>query len=196
MQLLFATSNQNKAIEINAALPNNFSVLSLRDIFKDNIEVDEPYATLEENAIHKAQTYAKLSGMNCFSEDTGLEVIALHGEPGVKSARYAGEPSDAQKNIELLLTNLYNTSDRSAQFRTVIALYIDGTTHTFEGICRGNIIQVQRGANGFGYDPVFIPDGADKTFAEMTLEEKNMYSHRKKALKKMLDFFSTINLAH
>ena len=139
MKLLFATSNQNKAIEINAALPNNFSVLSLRDIFKDNIDVDEPYATFEENAIHKAQTYANLSGMNCFSEDTGLEVFALHGEPGVKSARYAGEPSDAQKNIELLLSNLNSTSDRSAQFRTVIALNIDGIMHTFEEIGRAHV---------------------------------------------------------
>ena len=191
MQLLFATSNQNKAIEINATLPDNFTVLSLRDIFQENIDVDEPYATLVENAMHKAHTYAQLSGMNCFSEDTGLEVFALHGEPGVKSARYAGEPSDPQKNIELLLSNLSNTKDRSAQFRTVIALYMDGITHTFEGICTGSIITVQKGANGFGYDPVFIPTGADKTFAEMTLEEKNTFSHRRKALEKMLALFRT-----
>ena len=191
LKLLFATSNQNKLAEISAALPESFSIYSLRDVSNQISEVEEPYDTLEENAIHKASSYAKMTGMNCFSEDTGLEVPALNNEPGVRSARYAGEPSDPQKNIDLLLTKLNDNKHRSAHFRTVIALVLNDQLFTFEGICKGSIINEQKGSNGFGYDPIFIPEGADKTFAEMTTQEKNKFSHRKKALFKMIEFLKT-----
>jgi XTP/dITP diphosphohydrolase len=193
MKILFATSNKNKIAEIRAALPQHISILSLSELTLDNKEVDEPYPTLEENAVHKARTYAAMTGIDCFSEDTGLEVDALNGEPGVKSARYAGEPADPQKNTELLLSRLGNTVERRARFRTVIALSLKGEIHRFEGICEGKIINKQRGNQGFGYDPVFIPEGVEKTFAEMTIDEKNQFSHRKKALAKMIFFLLNLD---
>jgi XTP/dITP diphosphohydrolase len=188
MTILFATTNKNKVAEIIAAVPNSISILSLKDISAEQIEIDEPYETLEENAVHKAVSYAKIFSINCFSEDTGLEVVALNGAPGVLSARYAGTPSDTQKNMQLLLKNLERANYRSAQFKTVIALMLDNRIHTFEGVCKGNIIEQPSGQNGFGYDPIFIPEGANKTFGEMTTEEKNRFSHRKKALQKMIEF--------
>jgi XTP/dITP diphosphohydrolase len=188
VELLFASSNLNKTSEIRSALPQGFMLQSLSDLSRSFPDVDEPFESLEENAIHKARTYAEITGMNCFSEDTGLEVFSLQGEPGVRSARYAGEPGDAQKNIQKLLSNLIQSSDRKAQFRTVIALIMNEDVYRFEGICIGSIICEQKGQNGFGYDSVFIPDGSSYTFAEMNVEEKNRFSHRKKALGKMIEF--------
>jgi XTP/dITP diphosphohydrolase len=188
MQLLFATSNPNKTAEIKRALPDTYHLQSLTDIQLNNIEVDEPYNTLQENAVHKAITYQKLTGISCFSEDTGLEVTALKGAPGVWSARYAGIPASDIKNIEKLLGEMELTADRSARFRTVIALVRNDTYFIFEGICEGHITREPKGQNGFGYDPVFIPEGSDKTFAEMSVEEKNTYSHRKKALTRLIEF--------
>ena len=192
MDILFATSNPNKTTEIKAALPDNISLYSLKDVGVDGIEIDEPFETLEENAAHKAISYSKHLRMNCFSEDTGLEVFALNGAPGVKSARYAGFPSDTGKNIALLLENMKGLNDRNAQFRTVIALVINEKMNYFEGICKGKIIQEARGNQGFGYDPLFIPEGADITFAEMNTEQKNKFSHRKIALQKMIYFLRNI----
>lgn len=191
MNILFATSNINKVSEIKAALPEHVSLFSLKDIDTNISEIDEPYETLEENAVHKAVSYSNLLKMNCFSEDTGLEVFSLNGAPGVKSARYAGFPADTDKNMALLLKNLEDTADRSAQFRTVIALIINDQTHCFEGICKGRIIQQPKGKNGFGYDPIFIPDGSDKSFAEMNTGEKNKFSHRKKAVDKMIEYLKS-----
>jgi XTP/dITP diphosphohydrolase len=190
MKLIFATSNPNKTAEIKKALPDEYTILSLVDIDKkiSSIAIDEPYNTLQENAIHKAISYQKISGLNCFSEDTGLEVDALEGRPGVHSARYAGIHSNDKKNIEKLLLELRGTSQRNARFRTVIALIINEKQYVFEGICDGEISEFPTGENGFGYDPVFIPKGSNKSFAEMTIEEKNKYSHRKKAIAKMIDF--------
>ncbi len=191
MNILFATSNINKVSEIKAALPEHISLFSLKDIDTNISEIDEPYETLEENAVHKAVSYSNLLKMNCFSEDTGLEVFSLNGAPGVKSARYAGFPSDTDKNMALLLKNLEGAADRSAQFRTVIALIINDQIHCFEGICKGQIIQQPKGKNGFGYDPIFIPDGSDKSFAEMNTGEKNKFSHRKKAVDKMIEYLKS-----
>lgn len=195
MQLIFATSNPNKIAEIKNVIPNGYKILSLSDINIADADVDEPYNTLEENAIHKAKSYQKLSGLNCFSEDTGLEVDALHGRPGVFSARYAGIPANDKSNIEKLLSELKGVANRKANFRTVIALSINSNQYIFEGICEGKIIYVPVGDKGFGYDPVFVPIGADKTFAEMTMDEKNLFSHRKKALAKMVAFLKENHMA-
>lgn len=191
MQLLFATTNKNKIAEISAALSCNIQLLSLEEVGLADAEVDEPYLTLAENAIHKALSYERLSGMNCFSEDTGLEVEALDGAPGVFSARYAGLPADSNKNIDKLLGEMTEKTNRKAQFRTVIALRIGSETHAFEGICKGSILTGKHGTSGFGYDPIFIPEGADSSFAEMTTDEKNKFSHRKKALIKLIQFLES-----
>ncbi len=188
MELLFATTNFHKTAEIQKALSGKYRLLSLKDIALTDAAIDEPYHTLEENAIHKALSYQRLSGKPCFAEDTGLEVESLNGRPGVRSARYAGMPVDEHKNIEKLLNELVHTDDRKARFRTIIALTDGGKHYLFEGICNGRIIRNMKGENGFGYDPVFVPEGTDQTFAEMTMEEKNGYSHRKKALDKLIEF--------
>jgi XTP/dITP diphosphohydrolase len=188
MHLLFATTNANKTREIIKALPDNFTVSALSDINLTGTEVDEPYSTLKENALHKALSYHHLSGLNCFSEDTGLEVDALNGRPGVYSARYAGIPGNDKNNIDKLLTELNHNENRNARFRTVMALIKDNEQYIFEGICEGRILTTPIGLNGFGYDSVFLPNGADKSFAEMSTEEKNIFSHRKKALFKMISF--------
>ena len=180
MKLIFATNNQNKVDEIQSAIGNQIEVISLNEAGID-IDIPEPHETLEENASEKSRTIFSITGINCFSEDTGLEVDALNGEPGVKSARYAGEEKNFVKNIEKLLKNLEGRSDRKARFRTVISLILDGKEWFFEGVSEGEIIQDQRGHNGFGYDPVFMPSGSTRTFAEMDLEEKNKFSHRRKA---------------
>ena len=184
--LLFATNNRHKIQEIQSAIGDTIQIRGLEDagIF---IDIPEPYDTLHENAAEKSSTIYALTGMSCFSEDTGLEVNALNGEPGVRSARYAGSRSD-DENITRLLVNLEGKDDRTAQFRTVISLIWKGKQHFFEGICKGRIILVRKGANGFGYDPVFIPDGSEKTFAEMNVEEKNRFSHRKKAAMQLVLF--------
>ena len=190
-KLIFATHNQDKVVEIRSLLDKDFTILSLSEsnIF---IDIPEPYDTLEQNAIEKASVIYRLTNTACFAEDTGLEVNALHGEPGVRSARYAGEHKSFDDNIEKLLNNLKNTRDRSARFRTIICLIVDEKQHLFEGICNGTIISEKRGTNGFGYDPIFVPDGATKTFAEMNLEEKNMFSHRKKAARKLMDYLENL----
>jgi XTP/dITP diphosphohydrolase len=155
-----------------------------------DIDIPEPFDTLHENAKEKARVIRELTGNSCFSEDTGLEVQALNGEPGVKSARYAGEGRNFDDNIEKLLQKLTGLTDRTAQFRTVICLMLNDRTVFFEGLCKGRIIEERRGKEGFGYDPVFIPDGSDKSFAEMSMEEKNFYSHRRKAVDKLVAFLN------
>ncbi|MGC4235481.1 MAG: RdgB/HAM1 family non-canonical purine NTP pyrophosphatase [Niabella sp.] len=186
MTLIFATNNIHKVNEIRNALNNDFEIISLKEAGIDK-DIPEPHDTLEANASEKSQTIFRLTGSNCFSEDTGLEVEALNGAPGVKSARYAeGEPQ-YKDFIDKLLDKLKDENNRKARFRTVISLIINGEEQLFEGICTGKITRERIGTNGFGYDPVFIPDGADKTFAEMTMDEKKQYSHRAKALAKLVD---------
>lgn len=186
-QLIFATNNQHKVTEIRALLGEGFEIVTLKDSGID-IDIPEPYNTLEENAHTKSATIFKMTGRDCFGEDTGLEVYALNGEPGVKSARYAGDGRDFAANIDKLLHNLEEKTNRSARFRTVISLIFNGKEHQFEGVCEGQIIEQYRGTEGFGYDPVFLPDGDTRTFAEMSLEEKNKFSHRGKAMKKLISF--------
>lgn len=188
--IIFATNNKNKVSEIRAVLKDSFQIISLKEAGID-IDIAEPHQTLEENAREKSATIYTITGKDCFSEDTGLEVAALNNEPGVRSARYAGDESDFKKNTEKLLENLKGHMDRQARFRTVISLMLNGKEYSFEGICNGTITNKEIGTNGFGYDPVFIPEGSTKTFAEMTMDEKNQYSHRKKATAKFAAFLNT-----
>lgn len=185
--LIFATNNNNKVEEIRSVLKGLFDVIPLKEAGID-MDIPEPYHTLAENAREKSTTIYKLTGKNCFSEDTGLEVDSLGGEPGVKSARYAGDENDFKKNVAKLLDKLSGNANRQAQFRTVISLILEGKEYQFEGICRGKISTTEKGEKGFGYDPVFIPEGETRSFAEMTMEEKNIYSHRKKATALLIDF--------
>ncbi len=189
MKLIFATNNQHKVDEIRHVIGSSFELLTLKEAGID-IDIPEPYETLEENATGKSMTIYKMTNTNCFSEDTGLEVTTLNGEPGVKSARYAGEEKSFDKNIDKLLDKLKDKADKSARFRTIVSLILDGKEHLFEGTCTGKIIPERRGQQGFGYDPVFIPNGSDKTFAEMSLAEKSRFSHRKKAINKLVAFLS------
>ncbi|MDB5196043.1 MAG: deoxyribonucleotide triphosphate pyrophosphatase [Flaviaesturariibacter sp.] len=191
MKIVFATNNQHKVDEIRAVLPSSLQIITLKEAGID-IDIPEPHDTLEDNAREKAQTIYKLSAVDCFSEDTGLEVAALNGEPGVKSARYAGDDRSFSANMDKLINNLQGKEDRKAQFRTVICLLLNGQEHFFEGICLGRIIETPQGSDGFGYDPVFMPDGADRTFAQMTMKEKNQYSHRRKATDKLVAFLNTL----
>jgi XTP/dITP diphosphohydrolase len=188
-KLIFATNNQHKVDEIRAVTGNLFDIITLKEAGID-VDIPEPHDTLEANATEKSMTIHRLTGENCFSEDTGLEVAALDGEPGVKSARYAGDARDFQENIDKLLYKLQGLTDRSARFRTVISLILNEKEYLFTGVCEGKISGSQKGLQGFGYDPVFVPDGADKSFAEMTMEEKNQYSHRKKAVTQLIHFLS------
>jgi len=187
MEIIFASNNLNKIREINNILGNSFTLLSLRDI-DINEDIPENEMTLEGNALYKARHIFKTSGKNVFADDTGLEVEALNGRPGVHSARFAGENKDSDANIEKLLSLLKKESNRNARFRTVIALILDGKEYLFEGNVTGKIIKERKGNQGFGYDPVFIPDGKSVTFAEMDLEEKNMISHRARAFEKLRYF--------
>lgn len=180
MQLVFATNNPNKIKEIRSLLGDLFEIITLEEAGID-IDIPEPHDTLEENAREKSSVIYKMTGHSCFSEDTGLEVMALGGAPGVLSARYAGEQKSAADNIAKLLQELKGKTDRSARFRTVISLIIDGEEHQFEGVSQGRILEQAQGSEGFGYDPVFAPDGQDRSFAEMGLAEKNQYSHRARA---------------
>lgn len=189
MKLIFATNNQHKVDEIRAVLPSYFEILSLKEAGID-IDIPEPHDTLEENAREKAITIYHMTDTACFSEDTGLEVDALNGEPGVRSARYAGEDKSFQNNIDKVLARLKDQENREAQFRTVICLIVEGNIDFFEGICKGRIIAEQRGNGGFGYDPIFVPDGAEKTFAEMSMEEKARFSHRRKAVDKLVSYLN------
>ena len=187
MTLIFATNNQHKVEEIQSAIGNVFNVLSLK-MAGINIEIPEPHDTLEENASEKSRTIHRLTQKNCFSEDTGLAVEALNGEPGVKSARYAGENKSFDDNIHKLLDKMIDQENRKATFRTIISLILDEREYLFEGSCDGIISRERKGVGGFGYDPVFIPDGSDRSFGEMSLAEKNKYSHRKKAADKLITF--------
>ncbi|MDR1543270.1 MAG: non-canonical purine NTP diphosphatase [Prevotellaceae bacterium] len=185
--LIFATHNAHKLQEVSAMLENQVNLLGLSELgFYE--EIPETADTLQENALQKAQFVKEKTGCGCFADDTGLEVDALNGEPGVFSARYAGEPSDSEKNIDKLLKNLANKNNRSAQFRTVIVLLQDSDIQYFEGVIRGKIIKERYGNGGFGYDSVFVPDGYEKTFAELSPEEKNLISHRGQAVKKLVEF--------
>jgi len=186
-QLIFATNNQHKANEINSILGTAFKICTLREAGLE-IDIPEPHDTLEENAREKSLTIYKLKNWDCFSEDTGLEVEALGGAPGVKSARYAGEHCNTDDNIKKLLAELANQENRKARFRTVISLIENGTEKQFEGICEGAIDWKKNGEQGFGYDPIFIPSGATNSFATMSMDEKNKYSHRKKAVEKLIAY--------
>lgn len=192
MKLIFATNNQHKANEIASIVPSHFRILTLKEAGIE-IDIPEPWDTLEENAREKAQTIYSLTNESCFSEDTGLEVHVLRGEPGVKSARYAGDERSDADNIKKLLANLEGSENRAGQFRTVACLIIDGKEYFFEGICKGTIAQHALGCLGFGYDPIFIPYGADKTFAQMNTDEKNQYSHRQKAVTKLVAFLNNLS---
>ena len=192
MKLIFATNNQHKVDEIRSAIGTD-SVVNIITLKEAGIDIDipEPFDTLEENASNKSRAIYELTKTNCFSEDTGLEVDALTGEPGVKSARYAGNERSFEKNIDTLLKNLEGKLNRKAKFRTVISLIIEGNENLFEGVCEGTIIHNKKGEKGFGYDPVFVPDGSMHTFAEMNMEEKNKFSHRKKATDRLIAFLKS-----
>ena len=187
MQLVFASNNKNKIKEIQLLVPQSIKVLSLENIgcFE---EIPETADTIEGNAIQKANYVTEKYGYNCFADDTGLEVEALNGEPGVYSARYAGEQKDATDNMDKLLNNLKGISNRNAQFKTVIALNLNGNQSLFTGIIKGKIIEEKIGSNGFGYDPIFVADGYNQTFAELTIGEKSVISHRGLAVKQLVDF--------
>jgi len=190
--LIFATNNEHKVSEIQSLLPKDINVLTLLQA-GINIDIPEPYDTLQENANTKAKTIFEITKQNCFSEDTGLEIDALNGAPGVHSARYAGADRNFNANIEKVLANLKNNENRKAQFRTVICLIWNEKEYYFEGICRGQIAEQNSGTAGFGYDPIFIPEGATKSFAEMTMDEKNTFSHRQKAVTQLFSFLQSIN---
>ena len=190
MKLVFATNNLNKLAEVQKMLPETIQLLTLEDIncFE---EIDETETTLEGNAKLKADYITKKFGYNCFADDTGLEVEALNGAPGVYSARYAGEKRDANDNMNKLLLELNNNDHRKAQFKTVVALHINNQLHTFTGICEGEITTTKHGVQGFGYDPIFKPSGFEHTFAEMTLEDKNRIGHRGKAVRLLVEFLNS-----
>ena len=189
MKLIFATHNHNKAKEIQSLVPVGIQVLTLDDI-KCFDEIPETSSTLEGNANQKMQFIIDHYNVNCFADDTGLEIEALNGEPGVYSARYAGEMKDPNQNMELALSKLNGVEDRSARFRTVIALFWQGGKYQFEGIVNGKITLSKSGKDGFGYDPIFEPENCGKTFAEMNLSEKNLVSHRARAFAKMIEFLN------
>jgi XTP/dITP diphosphohydrolase len=196
MRLIFASNNQHKIEELKAFAGKEsdsyrIEIVSLKDAGID-IDIPEPHDTLEENASEKSWTIHKLTGNDCFSEDTGLEIEALNGEPGVKSARYAGDNRSFKDNIEKVLNKLANQANRNARFRAVISLIIEGNETQFEGICNGKIIDTPQGTGGFGYDPIFIPNGSKRSFAEMSIEEKNRFNHRTKAAAKLVAFLQNM----
>ena len=191
MQLVFATNNHNKIKEVQSLIPQHIKLLSLEDIgcLED---VPETQTTIEGNAKQKAEYIKTNYGYDCFADDTGLEVLALNGDPGVYSARYAGEQRNADDNMNKLLNELKPHANRHAQFKTVIALHLNGKLQTFTGICEGDITQTKQGDKGFGYDPIFKAKGYTKTFVEISLEEKNTIGHRGKAVKQLIDFLNSI----
>ncbi|HKX87117.1 MAG TPA: non-canonical purine NTP diphosphatase [Flavobacterium sp.] len=189
MQLVFASNNKNKIKEIQQLVPEHITVLSLEDI-GCNVDIPETADTIEGNAILKADYVTQHYGYPCFADDSGLEIDALNGEPGVYSARYAGAQRSDEDNINKVLNQLENKSNRKANFKTVIALNMNGEQHLFTGIINGIIINEKKGANGFGYDPIFIADGYSQTFAELTLDEKSSISHRGKAVKQLITFLN------
>ncbi len=189
IKLVFATANLNKVKEIDQLLPETVLLSSLKELGQKQA-IPETSSTIEGNAIQKANFITKKYNVNCFADDTGLEINALDGLPGVNSARYAGENKDDDLNIKLVLKNLEGISKRGAQFKTVIALNLDGEQHLFIGVVKGTIRKQRIGNNGFGYDPIFEPENCGKTFAQMSLEEKNKYSHRARAFNKMIRFLN------
>ena len=191
MKLVFASNNLNKIAEIKQMLPKEIELLSLEDIGCTE-DIPETANTIEGNAILKANYITEKYGFSCFADDTGLEVDALNGEPGVFSARYAGEQKNANDNMNKLLENLKNKSNRKAQFKTIIALNINEKQFLFEGIIKGDIISEKRGTKGFGYDPIFVPEGFTSTFAEMAMSEKAKLSHRGIATRKLISFLEAL----
>lgn len=191
MELVFATNNKHKLEELQSILGDRIKLLSLKDI-GCNEEIPEEQPTLEGNANQKSTYVYKKYGYSCFADDTGLEIEALNGEPGVFSARYASEEKSAEANMEKVLNKLAKIKNRNARFRTVISLIINGEEKQFEGIVEGEIIKVKRGGSGFGYDPVFQPKGFIETFAEMNLEDKNKISHRGRAVQKLIHYLQTL----
>lgn len=188
--LVFATNNAHKLQEVRQMLGDRFDIKSLAEIGCD-VDIPETADTLQGNALQKARFVKERFGLDCFADDTGLECVALDGAPGIYSARYAGENHDSEANMRKLLDNLKEKNDRSAQFRTVIALLYHGEEHFFEGIVRGRIIDERKGTEGFGYDPIFMPEGFSTTFAEMSAEEKNSISHRGRAVARLVDFLTS-----
>lgn len=187
MKLVFASNNKNKIAEIQQLIGDKFEIVSLQDIGCTE-DIPETTETIEGNAILKAQYVYDKYGLSCFADDTGLEIDALQGEPGVYSARYAGEQKNADDNMALVLQKLEHQTNRSAQFKTVIALNFGSEHFLFEGIVKGTITPVKRGNEGFGYDPIFQPEGFDVTFAEMSMQQKSTISHRGKAVEKLINF--------
>lgn len=187
MHIVFATNNKNKLKEIQNLIPEGIVIKSLNDI-NCHEEIPETGKTLQANAKQKSDYVVDGYQVNCFADDTGLEILALNGEPGVYSARYAGPQRDSNDNMNLVLKNLEGETNRNAQFKTVISLYLDGKQYFFEGICEGQITQEKSGSEGFGYDPIFTPNGYKTTFAEMSMQEKNKISHRGRAVQKLIAF--------
>lgn len=187
MNIVFATANLNKVREVEDILRYSFKIHTPSE-YGITEDIPETGDTLEENALLKARYVHKKTGMNCFADDTGLEVEALNGEPGVRSARYAGEGKDFRENMELLLSEMREKKDRNARFRSVIALIFNEKEYLFEGVINGSLTEIPAGEHGFGYDPIFIPEGYDITFAQMPESEKNKISHRAIAIKKLTDF--------
>lgn len=187
MKIVFATNNQNKIREVQQLLPETIEIISLESIGCHE-DIPETADTIEENAIMKANYITQKYGYDCFADDTGLEVEALDGAPGVHSARYAGEHRNSEDNITKLLKELKDTTNRNAQFKTVIALNLNGNQHLFTGIAKGKITKQRSGNQGFGYDPVFLPEGFSDTFAQISLEQKGKISHRGKATQQLIDF--------
>lgn len=191
MNLVFATQNKNKAVEIAKLIPSGYFIKTLSEI-GCHVDVPETASTLEGNASLKSKYVADNYQVNCFADDTGLEVEALNGKPGVLSARYAGENKSSDANMDLLLANLKDCENRKAQFRTVISLRLNGVEHQFEGVAKGEITTMKSGKSGFGYDPIFKPEGYDITFSEMSLEDKNAISHRGKAIEQLVSFLNNL----
>ncbi len=189
-KIIFASNNKHKADEIRAVLGSQFDIITLKEAGIE-IDIPEPHDTLQENAREKSMVIHRLTGMDCFSEDTGLEVDALNGAPGVRSARYAGEHANADDNLQKLLAAMKGIDNRTARFRTVVSLVLNGQEHMFEGECEGTISDQASGTAGFGYDPVFKPAEFDQTFAVLGIEVKSAISHRKKAIEKMTVFLGS-----
>jgi len=193
MELIIASQNQNKLVEFKKILGDKINLFSLSDIGL-NQEIPENEKTIKKNAMFKAKFVNTQTGKNVFADDTGLEIDSLNGEPGVYSARYSGVERNSDKNIELVLTKLKNKSNRNSRFKTIISLILDGKSVNFEGVVEGKITEEKRGSNGFGYDPIFQPNGYASTFGEMSLNEKNKISHRSIAINKMVQYLKENNL--
>jgi XTP/dITP diphosphohydrolase len=187
LKLVFATNNKNKIKEIQNALNGIVEILSLKDIGFEG-DIPEDFETLEENALQKAHYITDRFNVNCFADDTGLEIDALNGAPGVYSARYAGEDCVAENNMAKVLANLKGEKNRRAKFRTVVALVLDNEDYTFEGVAKGEILNENTGSEGFGYDPIFKPEGFEESFAQMSIDQKNAISHRGAAVRKLVEY--------